>query len=195
LDNKKQTIINVLDKKSMKIEKYYYDKGFYIFHYADYKETNKTIEIYASLYNHLDFSELNISGKYRKIILNKEDKTVMVVKNTELEQLDLDFPVKIDDKVVFRSITNKRITGFVICKELEIVKELEFSNKFISGEPAITYIKDVPYLISLAFYDNKHDESFLLIINMNSYEIIEIPMNESLNMGFHSIFIENLENQ
>ena len=194
LDNNKKTVINVLNKSSMTIDKYFVDEGFYIFHYADYRETDEHIEIYASIYNNLDFSELNIIGKYRKIILDKETKKVSIEKNPELEKLDLEFPVKYDDKIVLRNINNNRINGFVICKELEIIKSLEFDNKFISGEPAIMYLDDVPYLITFAF-DNENEKinhGFLIIINMKTYEIIEIPIQETLNIGFHSCFVPNL---
>jgi carotenoid cleavage dioxygenase-like enzyme len=191
LDNKKKTIINVLNKSSMTIDKYYVDEGFYIFHYADYRETDKYIEIYASIYNNLDFSELNIVGKYRKLILEKDTKQVTIEKNPELEKLDLEFPVKFDDKIILRNINNRRITGFVVCKGLEIIKNIEFGNKFISGEPVITYIDNIPYLIGFAFDNEKSNNGFLIIIDMNTYEIIEIPINETISIGFHSTFISN----
>ena len=191
LDNKKKTIINVLNKSSMIIDKYYVDEGFYIFHYADYRETDKYIEIYASIYNNLDFSELNIVGKYRKLVLNKENKNVTIEKNPELEKLDLEFPIKYDDKIVLRNINNKRITGFVVCKGLEIIKNIEFGNRFVLGEPAVTYIDNEPYLIAFAFDNEKSNGGFLIIINMKTYETIEIPLNETMNIGFHSTFISN----
>jgi carotenoid cleavage dioxygenase-like enzyme len=191
LDNKKKTIINVLNKSSMTIDKYYVDEGFYIFHYADYRETDKHIEIYASIYNNLDFSELNIVGKYRKLILEKDTKQVTIEKNPELEKLDLEFPVKFDDKIILRNINNRRITGFVVCKGLEIIKNIEFGNKYISGEPVVTYIDNIPYLIGFAFNNEKSNNGFLIIIDMNTYEIIEIPINETISIGFHSAFISN----
>jgi len=175
----------------MTIDKYYVDEGFYIFHYADYRETDKYIEIYASIYNNLDFSELNIVGKYRKLILEKDTKQVTIEKNPELEKLDLEFPVKFDDKIILRNINNRRITGFVVCKGLEIIKNIEFGNKFISGEPVITYIDNIPYLIGFAFDNEKSNNGFLIIIDMNTYEIIEIPINETISIGFHSTFISN----
>jgi hypothetical protein len=191
LDNNKKTIINVINKKTMSIEKYFINNGFYIFHYADYKETDKTIEIYASQYDKLDFSELNISGKYRKILINKETKEAVIVKDPELEKLDLEFPVKYGDNVVFRSMENRRTNGFVVCKDLTIIKKIGLENKIISGEPAITYINNIPYLITFAFDNEKSENGFLIIIDMKSYDIIEIPINETLNIGFHSGFIPN----
>ena len=191
LDANKETIINVISKKTMEIAKYQINSGFYIFHYADYKETDTTIEIYASHYDKLDFSELNISGKYRKIIIDKQTKNAIIVKDAELEKLDLEFPVKFGDNVVFRSMEKKRTKGFVVCNELKIIKSIDLGNKVISGEPAITYVKDVPYLITFAFDNEKADNGFLIIIDMNTYDIIEIPINEPLSVGFHSMFISN----
>ena len=191
LDNKKKTIINVLNKSSMIIDKYYVDEGVYIFHYADYRETDKHIEIYASIYNNLDFSELNIVGKYRKLILEKDTKQVTIEKNPELEKLDLEFPIKYDDKIVLRNINNKRITGFVVCKDLKIIKIIDLGNRFVLGEPAVTYIDNEPYLIAFAFDNEKSNGGFLIIINMKTYETIEIPLNETMNIGFHSTFISN----
>ena len=189
LDNKKRTIINVLDKRTFHINRYYINEGFYVFHYADYKEDEKVIEIYASLYSTLDFSDLNISGKYRKIIINKQTNDVEIIKNIELEELDLEFPVKFENKVVLRNNENKRTNGFVICQELTIIKKLIFPDKFFAGEPAVHYVEKRPFLISFAFDEKFGKKSFLIIIDLTTYETIEIPINESLTLGFHSQFI------
>ena len=62
------------------------------------------IIILGSHYDELDFSELNISGKYRKIIIDKETKTVEIKKSDDFENLDIEFPIRFDDKIVFRRI-------------------------------------------------------------------------------------------
>jgi len=190
LENNKQTFVRILDKNTMKIDTYVSPIGFYIFHYADYKENDSTIEIYAALYNELDFSQLNIIGKYRKLILDKKTHNISIVKNEELENLDLEFPIKFGDKIVFRNVEDKRINGFVVCHGLEIIKKIVFEDKFISGEPAIHYLEDVPHLITFAFNDAADKEGYILVINMDTYEEIAIPINEQLSVGFHSIFIE-----
>jgi hypothetical protein len=185
----KPTIINVINTETMNMEKYYIHKGFYVFHYAEFKETDKNMEIYACLYDKLDFSELNINGRYRKILINKITKEATIFTNPDLENLDLEFPIKFDNKIVFREIENRRITGFVVCQELEIIRKISFLDKFICGEPSINYIDDIPYLFSLGFYDDQYKKGFLLIIDMETYDLIEIPINEALKIGFHSIFI------
>ena len=90
-----------------------------------------------------------------------------------------------------RNVNNKRITGFVVCKGLEIIRNIEFRNRFVLGEPASTYIDNEPYLIAFAFDNEKSNGGFLIIINMKTYETIEIPLNETMNIGFHSTFISN----
>jgi carotenoid cleavage dioxygenase-like enzyme len=59
--------------------------GFYIFHYAYIKDTDDTLEIYASQYDELEFSNINLKGNYRMIEINKKNKTVFVHKNDLLE--------------------------------------------------------------------------------------------------------------
>jgi carotenoid cleavage dioxygenase-like enzyme len=191
LNEKKRTLINILNKKDFSIERFSINEGFYIFHYADYKETDTLIEIYASHYDKLDFSDLDIKGKYRKLIINKVTKEVSIIKNRELEKINIEFPIKFGDKVVLRNIENKQSTGFIICKELEIIKRIDFENRTICGEPAIEYIENKPFLIAFAFNSYEKDKSYLLVINMNSYEKIEIDLPVSMTIGFHSVFYKS----
>jgi carotenoid cleavage dioxygenase-like enzyme len=186
------TVVHVFNKTTLSIEKYYSEESFYLFHYADCVEDDRTITIYASLYDELDFSELNIRGKYRKIVMDKETKNVNIIRDPVLENMDIEFPIRFLDKVVFRSIENKRTNGFVVCKGMDIVKKITFEDRFISGEPAIVFLDQVPYLIAFAFNEKFDSTSFLLVIDMNTYEIIEIPISESLSLGFHSIFLHKL---
>ena len=194
LDINKKTNIMMLNKRDFTVEIFNTNKSFYLFHYADYKENDNFIEIYASLYDYIDFSSLNVSGKYRKIVINKKNKQVDIITKKEFEQLDLDFPIKFNNnKILFRSISNNRITGFVICNGFNIIKQISFENKFICGEPAINMIDETPYLIFFAFELYKNNKSYIIIINMNNYNIIEIPFQEQLNIGFHSLFCKNIE--
>lgn len=186
LDNKQHTFIHIYDKSNNNIESYNTSSSFYMFHYADYIETAKTIEIYGSLYDELDFSNLNVKGNYRKIKINKETKEVTIEKNKILEKYDLDFPIKYDDRIVFRNIHNLTINGFVIVEKMKLIKEIIFNDVFVCGEPALTKIDNTPYIIFFGFSNNKNS---LYLINLYNYQHIEIPIPMKLNIGFHSIFI------
>lgn len=196
LDKNQNTIIHVLDTKKRiptPPQRFQTNESFYLFHYADCKEDENVIEIYASLYDELDFSQINIVGKYRKIILHKKTRCVVIEKNEELEQMDLDFPIKFENKIVMRHLKNQIIDGFVVCRDLKIIKKIYLKDRFCCGEPSISYIEGVPYLITLAFHFENMEESYIILINMRNYNKIEIPIGEKLNIGFHSIFLENCQ--
>jgi hypothetical protein len=187
LDNKQHTFIHVYDKTNNKIDSYNISNSFYMFHYADYVETSKKIEIYGSLYDELDFSNLNVKGNYRKIKINKETKEVVIEKNKLLEKYDLDFPIKYDNKIVFRNIHNMTINGFVIVEKMKLIKEIIFNGVFVCGEPALTRVDGIPYIIFFGF--SKDNKNSIYLINLYTYQHIEIPIPMKLNIGFHSIFI------
>lgn len=187
LDLNNPTIINVMNKETKIIEKYIINESFYIFHFADYYENDDTIEIYASIYKKLDFSSLNLEGKYRKIIINKKNKKVHIEKNMDLENMNLDFPVKYQDKVILRNSFNNTSNEFIICKNLTIHKKIIIPEKCICGEPTVKIIDGEPYLFSfLMGYKNS-----LIIINLVNYSVINLQIKNELNIGFHSIFIKN----
>jgi len=184
-DVKKPTIIHIINKTDFSVEKYSTDQSFYIFHYATGRETDKQIEFFAPLYDNLDFNDLNIQGRYRKLTLHKTNKTVTMEKSQNLENMNLDFPVQYEDKIVLRKIENNIITGFVITKDLNIIKHISFLNKFICGEPAI--FKNI-----LIFFANDFitKNSYLVLLNLDTYERTEIPIgNNMLSIGFHSLFL------
>ena len=188
LDKKQSTQIHIYNKISNAIETYDTNSSFYMFHYADYVETCKTIEIYGSLYDELDFSNLNVKGYYRKIKVNKVTKKVSIEQHRELEKYNLDFPIKYDNKIVFRNIHNMTINGFVIVQKMKIIKEIIFKDLFICGEPGFIRIEGIPYIIFFGFSNN---ENSIFLLNLYNYQQIEIPIPLQLNIGFHSIFIPN----
>lgn len=188
LDSGQKTIINILNKDTMEINKYYTNNSFFIFHYADYKETDTEINIYASLYDKIDFTDLNILAKFRKININKITNEVKIESNIILEKLSLDFPIKFEDKILFRNMIKNE---FVICKDLKIIKKIFLENLILCGEPVITFINKIPHLITFAFNEGNEVESYILIINLYTYEIIKIQLDTKLHYGFHSIFIPN----
>lgn len=191
LDNTKVTVIHVLNKITNKVEQYDINDGMYVFHYANHKENDTHIDIYAPMYDALDFSELDIAGKYRLVSINKIEKMVTVVKNSELENLNIDFPISYGNRTLFRTLENKINNGFIICENLNIIKHLIFEDKFICGEPAIENIRGIFYLFAYAFDIKNNSTSVLMIINLDNYEKIEIPLGETVGLGFHSTFIKN----
>lgn len=194
LDYNKETFLYIYNKKQDTIKKYVYEKGFYIFHYAYIEDKEETIEIYASQYDEFDFTDVNIKGNYRMIEINKTTQNVRIHKDEKLEKYNLDFPILFEDKVISRHFDNRRIKGFVITKGLKIHKELFYKNKHICGEHTIIYIDKIPYLLFLNIEVKKETNTtnnFLSLVNLKNYNIIDIKINNNLNLGFHSIFIQN----
>jgi carotenoid cleavage dioxygenase-like enzyme len=184
LNKKKNTDIYVIDKNTTLIETFNTNESFYIFHYANFIEDDENMFIFASCYDALDFTEFNLSGKYRKIILHKQSKKVTIEKNNELENYCLDFPIYYDNKVAF-SITD----GVLICEGLNIIHKIEFKESYVCGEPIIHFMDGTPFLFTFTFDKIHKNKSNFVIINLITYKIIEVPLNQSLNVGFHSIFI------
>jgi len=190
-DKNKPSFIHVITKQTGGIQTFKCPSAFYLFHFSKVIENNDTIEIYAPLYDDLDFSKLNIQGKYRKIVLEKATNSARVEKNKDLEGLDLDFPVTFEDKVVLRSIENKIIKGFVICKNMKQIRSITLKNKFVCGEPVVINAEGTPYLICFA-NSLVQTESFLIVIELNNYKIRVFSLgNRTLNLGFHSIFLQH----
>jgi len=170
-------------------ESYETSSAFYIFHYAQGKENTDTIELFAAVYENLDFSRLEIQGRYRKIIINKITKSVSMETNPLLETMNLDFPVRYKSKIVLRNIENNFIKEFIICEGLTIVGRIKLKNKTICGEPAL--IPGTPLLLCFANCITE-DKSFLVVINLESKEINEFDTKQGrLYIGFHSLFFPN----
>lgn len=187
-DQSKNTFFHLV-RSDKSVESYEAAGAFYIFHYAEGYENEDTVQLFAAVYENLDFSTLEIHGKYRKIIINKNTKKVSMETNPLLENMNLDFPVRYEKKIVLRNIENGRICEFVLCEGLEIVGRIKFKNKTICGEPAL--IQGTPLLVCFA-NDINEDKSYLVIINLDTYEISEFDTKQKmLCVGFHSTFFCN----
>jgi hypothetical protein len=187
----KPSYINVLNKRTLNLDKYKFNNSFYIFHYADWEEDDYHINIYAPIYDDLELSKIDIFGAYRRIHINKFTREVTMEKNPVLEELNLEFPVKFGkDKVILRNMKNRICDGFVICKGIDIIHKIMLDNRFACGEHRVLQIDDKPYLISYTFNINNNQESFITLINLEDYGIIEIPLNNELYFGFHSIYCD-----
>ena len=187
LNDKNPTYIHVYSRDTKMVETYSSPESFYIFHYASIKETIHSYEIYAPIYERLDFYDIHLHGKYRKIVINKHSKKITIHSNPVLDTYNLDFPIKSGKEIILRNIKNNSINGFVICEDLLIKKPIILKDKYVCGEPILVNIEKTPYIITFAYDDDK--KGILLFINMHNSNIIEIPLNMSLNIGFHSIFV------
>ena len=155
LNKDKPTNICIYNKINKEKEVYIYNNGIFLFHYGNIIETKNYIKIFAPIYDNFDFSELNIDGKYRMILINKNTKEVSIIKNKELELYNLDFPIKYDDKIILYNKEKDIINGFIICKDLQIIKKIIFTDRNIKGEHNIIEINNKKYLI---FFNEKEEE-------------------------------------
>jgi len=189
-----KTYINIYNLTTNKHEKYTCNvPGFYIFHYADIvKKDENILEIYGAHYDNIDFSSLDIEGKYRKIILNRSTQEVIVEKNEELEKMNLDFPIKWREYVLLRKLENKKIDEFVLCKDLEIIKKIKLpKNRYLCGEPSIVEFKSKPYVLGIVYDDDDNGYFFLFHIFDLKNTYVEKSLGFKPTIGFHSIFTTN----
>ena len=186
LDVSKPTFFYIVKNASI-IERYVCADPFYIFHYANIIEyINGTIEIYASCYDNIDFNALDINGKYRRIVIDPMKSDVVIHKNIELERMNLDFPVKWNEYIILREISNNAINGFVLCRGLDIIKKILLPpNRYFCGEPKVFERNFSPYLIGISYDDEQM--GYLCILNIFTDEYIEQPLNTTVTIGFHSI--------
>lgn len=194
MNKSKNTRVIIINKNDFSKKVINVNNSFYVFHYGDFYENDNFIEIYATFYDSLDFRELNLFGKYRRLVINKENYEYKIDINEELEKYNLDFPLKYENKVILRNIKDNKINGFIITQGLKIKKKIFFENKYLCGEPSIINISDNNlikyYLISL-YYDN-NNYGYFMLIDLKTYKKIEIPLNKELNIGFHSIFVKKI---
>lgn len=177
------TFVHVMDKITGIVEKYEINRGHYVFHYAFCKETNEKIEIYAPLYDSLDFSSLNICGKYRKIVIDRHTKDVTIEYNPDLEAMNLDFPIAgPNGTVVLRNIENRRMNGFVMVDGLTIVKTWLYDDLFFCGEHVVLDSSIMAFCL-------KGDSNYLCVIDIVSDNLELIECSYDLTIGFHSAFI------
>ena len=187
-DGNKPTMIHTVSMQDGEQETYTYNKGFYIFHYADVHEDSDTIQILAPVYDNIDYSNLDLQGRYRKIVIDKHTKEVGILHDHALEQYNLEFPVKVGDgRIVMRNVNKNRSDGFVICRDLEITNTFFYEDRNICGEPVVINIEDESHIVCFA-YDND-EKSYCLIINIDANKTIEVELKDNVTVGFHSVFM------
>jgi len=190
--NKSTFIYCIQENNSFK--KYKADESFFLFHYAYAREIKERdeIEIYAPLYESIDFSKIDICGRYRRIVLNKKTKKVRIERNDDLEKYSVDFPIVWEDKVILRHLDSdkKESNAFLICRDLKIIDTISLrDNLSICGEPTFLSIKEEPHLLFFC-YDKKTCQNYIGLLHLYSKKLFTREIsNTSLTIGFHSIFI------
>ena len=190
LDKYKSTYVHIINKSTGDITTLDSCNSFFLFHYANVIEMIDRFEVYACLYDKLSFSSFDIHGKYRKLIIYKNTGEVDIETREWFECMNLDFPIRYGDKTIMRSIMNGFPDGLVIAKNLELIKHISFMDKFACGEHSILHIDGQPYVIVFLMHKTISNSGYISIINLSTYETIEIPIPMELSIGFHSIFIE-----
>ena len=171
------------------------NESLFIFHYGPFRENVTTLEFYASAYENIDFSKIDICGKYRKFNICLRTGKVVIDKNPDLEQYNLDFPVNYGKYTILRSLDmkNRRINGVFICDGLEICDRFIFEDLSFCGEPALLNSEiGQKYLTAFAYRKGKNCLIMIPLLENGKFDrnIIEIPMDEKIGIGFHSTFLQ-----
>lgn len=198
LNNKKKTYMHVYNTREDKTDIYTCNEGFTVFHYGYMEEDEEGYSIYASLYDTLDFHDLKIDGKYRKLVLNKTDKTMTIYRNAALEHYNLDFPVAFGEKVISRNYNKEknRIDGFVVTDGLDIKQTFLYEDREIFGEPKVIPMSDNVDNAYLCFFNKYTGQEgkevyAISLLHLGSGSITDFILDEEVRLGFHSIYVSN----
>ena len=210
------TFIHVAHKNTGHITTYKVPSAFYVFHFAKYIESYEQIEIYAPLYDDIDFDNINISGKYRKIVIDRTHKIAYVCNNMQTEKYNLDFPVEDTlGNIILRNIERRKINGFVkVNDKMSITQKWMFNDIFFCGEPLAIRLNNknglmafgntnttqmneptrYPWLLfdKLSRYNHvltTNTSGGIILLNMEDGTVIKYLVPNNLTMGFHTISI------
>jgi hypothetical protein len=89
-----------------------------------------------------------------------------------------------------RNIENRQINGFIICRGLEIERRIFFDNLSICGEPVIYDSGSWSRIICFGY--DIYMKGYLVLIDPENGRVFEFPLEKTVNIGFHSIFINKL---
>lgn len=185
-DRRKPTYIYLYDTVKDTMRTWISTHSFFIFHYG-HIEIGENIDIYAPVYETIDFSSVQIKGRYRHISLRQSGE-VVIKKNWMLENLNLDFPLKWGQYTILREIENQAIMGFVVCKELMVIRRIRLpEGRFFCGEPSIIEFTGGPYLLGLTY--DKRGMGYISLVGVFKEDYRELDLEERVSIGFHSIFL------
>jgi carotenoid cleavage dioxygenase-like enzyme len=186
-DKTRPTYINLYDPQQKRLNQIVCQMPpFYWFHVAYTEYQGDDLNIYAPMYDNVNFSSLNLDGKYRQITVRASGQ-VVIKKNPLLERLNLDFPIRVGNYVVLREIENRAIRGFVVCRELRLIRRIRLPvDRAFCGEPSVVEIGGQPYLLGFSYDANEKGYVSIMSIWGDTYD--EIPLRQTVSIGFHSVF-------
>ena len=186
-DKTRPTYINLYDPQQKRLNQIACQMPpFYWFHVAYTEYQGDELNIYAPMYDNVNFSSLNLDGKYRQITVRASGQ-VVIKKNPLLERLNLDFPIRVGNYVVLREIENRAIRGFVVCRELRLIRRIRLPvDRAFCGEPSVVEIGGQPYLLGFSYDANEKGYVSIMSIWGDTYD--EIPLRQTVSIGFHSVF-------
>ena len=189
-DKTRSTYINLYDPIQKRLKQIACPTPpFYWFHIAYTEYQGGDLNIFAPLYDNVDFSSLDLDGKYRQVTIRASGE-VVIKKNPLLESLNLDFPIRVGGYVVLREIENREIRGFVVCKGLRVIRRIRLPlGRAFCGEPSVVDIGGQPHLLGFS-YDENH-KGFVSLMSIWSDTYDEIPLGHEVSIGFHSVFVAN----
>jgi len=188
LNSDMPTYIHVVNKITNDVQRFTMSDTIYAFHLINFKETEDAFTFESLQLDELDFSSINFHPKLRKIVIDRRTRSVSNEKNEHLEELDMDFPLKINNThTLFSLIGPIGFYGFVICKDTKVVKKVIFEdNMTIAGEPQVIVCNETPHLIG---FSNQQNIDSVCMINLVDFTSTFTPIPVKMTKGFHSIFI------
>ena len=186
-DKTRPTYINLYDPQQKRLNQIACQMPpFYWFHVAYTEYQGDDLNIYAPMYDNVNFSSLNLDGKYRQITVRASGQ-VVIKKNPLLERLNLDFPIRVGNYVVLREVENRAIRGFVVCRELRLIRRIRLPvDRAFCGEPSVVEIGGQPHLLGFSYDANEKGYVSIMSIWGDTYD--EIPLIQTVSIGFHSVF-------
>lgn len=188
LNHNKPTYIHILNKHTGETETFSVNEGFYTFHFSKFIDKEDRFLIQSTQVDELDFTSLNFYSTLREVSINKYTKITENKKFPHLEELSMDFPVKINEKYVLYSLIEKQkgFIGFVICENMKIIKKIILQDTIILGELQIISLSNRSYIIC---FTKKNETNYVMLMDLKTFSTYDVPIPIKITSGFHSLFI------
>ena len=204
------TRFGIIDKKDPNVIDWYDSpENIFLFHFSKCYETKKNFVVYSCNAMEMDMMNLLCNNgdnkgniRLQKMIFDKDSKSVSIIKNKYLENLDLGFEYNLDfpfnkpnSRHIYCCIFNtqkSRINGLIKIDTKNFKnskpKVFLFKDKYLCAEPQLVKIGLRDYIVA---FSKSVEYSYVSLINIDNGKSneIELPHNISVPSGFHSIFI------